>query len=273
MRTRTVARKDILREEKPAVSKSSKSQRRPEELLKKVLSRNYGTIKVLSEVFYAESAGRTRPYVRSQCELCGTVRDRLVENLLSGKIKTCKCAPRKYDDDRKVLLSQRYFAMDNRCNNPEHPSWKYYGGRGIKNEFSSVDEYVSYVLEYLPHEDYKGVHIDRINNDGNYAKENLRCVPPKVNNLNTRRNKKVTYFGEQIYLAHLWHIVKHLYPEWPYGKETVDRLYEAGVAPEEMHLHIRRIPGGRPTTNKNPDPEVLALYEVLISKLNKESAK
>lgn len=275
MRARTTDIPDIIRTAAdPTSSRSASLRADKDELLAKVLAKDYGTLTVVSEVFWAVSSGRSRPYVRTSCSLCGSVRDRLVENLLRGKIKNCRCAPKKYDDDRKLNLSDRYFAMDRRCNNPEHPDWENYGGRGIKNEFTSVEEYVEYVFEHLPHKDYKGVHIDRIDNDGNYAKGNLRCVLPKINLANTRRCKKVTYYGEEIPLAHLWHLIKYFHPEWPYDKGTVKRLHDAEVLPEEMHTYTRPLPGGRPpSANKKPDQDVLALYHNLIAKVNKESAQ
>ena len=80
--------------------------------------------------------------------------------------------------------------MNQRCNNPEAQNYKYYGGRGIKNKFTSLDEFRDYVMNEL-RVDPRGLDIDRIDNSGHYEKGNIRFITHKENcqNRNKRKHK------------------------------------------------------------------------------------
>jgi hypothetical protein len=253
-----------VEEEKPRYPLSQngwKIRADPELLLAKVMARQYGTIKVLSGVFWKEQSGRSRPYVTTRCDLCGVVKDRMTENLLAGKILTCKCNPRKFDTPSMRRLADRYYAIQQRCSNPNCPVYQNYGGRGIQNYFTSPEEFVSYVIEHLPHPDYFGLHIDRADNNGHYEPGNLRLVIPSQNAANTRRNVLVEYLGITLPLGHLWHLLKTFHPEFPYTKETVRRLVMRGVPIENLVNYRRPTPGGRKSTTLSmPDPAIVSLY-------------
>jgi len=78
--------------------------------------------------------------------------------------------------------------MVRRCNNPRATQYKDYGGRGIKIKFENVQDFYNYVLNVL-HIDPRGLTIDRINNNGDYEKGNIRFVSKAVNNRNKRKTK------------------------------------------------------------------------------------
>ena len=254
--------KSICRVEDAVPSQRSLSQRQdPALLLARVMERQYGTLEVVSEAFWKTLSGRSRPYITMRCSSCSVVKDRLVENLTRGLITGCRCVPRKHQDRRAIPLLDRYYAMDGRCNNPNHPSYSSYGGRGIKNMFSSAQEYADYVLEYLPMPDYSMLHIDRIDNNGHYEPGNLRVVTAAQNCANTRRNVMAQFRGLSIPVRHFWHVLKALYPEFPYSHSTVERQIKNGHDPETMHLYVRPLPGGRrSTTSLMPDPDIVSLY-------------
>jgi hypothetical protein len=75
--------------------------------------------------------------------------------------------------------------MKRRCINPECRAYKWYGGRGIKCLFTS-NEFVSYVMDELK-VDPRRLECDRIDNDGNYERGNIRFVTHEVNMQNTGR--------------------------------------------------------------------------------------
>ncbi len=90
---------------------------------------------------------------------------------------------KEYHNTVRGYLRRTYQNIKNRCNNLSN---KYYGGRGIKNKFNSPDEFVEYVINELQ-VDPRNLQIDRINNDGNYEKGNIRFVTAKVNSNNRRK--------------------------------------------------------------------------------------
>ena len=83
-----------------------------------------------------------------------------------------------------------FYNCRRRCNNPKCKAYKYYGGRGIKCLFKSIDDFVDYVTNELSVKtltQIKGLQIDRIDNDGHYEPGNIRFTTPKINNNNSRR--------------------------------------------------------------------------------------
>ena len=92
---------------------------------------------------------------------------------------------RKYRSTVKGYLHNIFSHMKERCNSPNHPSYKNYGGRGIKVCFISAIEFVTYVMGVLQ-VDPRGLQCDRIDNDGNYERGNVRFVTRSENNLNKR---------------------------------------------------------------------------------------
>jgi len=79
-----------------------------------------------------------------------------------------------------------WHGMKQRCLNPNHTSFKHYGGRGITIHefFLTFENFHSYMVGIGWK---KGLQIDRIDNDGDYAPYNVRCVTPKQNAQNKVR--------------------------------------------------------------------------------------
>ncbi len=77
-------------------------------------------------------------------------------------------------------LRRIYGSIKRRCNDPDSWDYKYYGGRGIQNKFTSSGEFVDYVQNVLRANPY-GLEIDRIDNNGHYEKGNVRFVTHKEN--------------------------------------------------------------------------------------------
>ena len=107
-----------------------------------------------------------------------------------GKINTRRGRTiKKYYATINGHLRRVFNSMNQRCNNSNHVGFKYYGGRGIENKFESTDEFVGYVINELK-VDPRGLHIDRIDNDGCYEKGNIRFVTAAINNGNRRHTIK-----------------------------------------------------------------------------------
>jgi len=96
----------------------------------------------------------------------------------------------------RTKIYWRWHGMKNRCNNPKQSGYKDYGGRGIRvciewNDF--INFYNDMFATYQ-----EGLILDRINNDGDYCKENCRWTSystSQQNKRNMRKNKTSHYTG------------------------------------------------------------------------------
>src|ERR1700735_4088724 len=79
-----------------------------------------------------------------------------------------------------------------RVDNPNHHTYKYYGGRGIKCYWQRGDEerFVQWILENLG-ERPEDMSLDRIDVDGDYAPGNLRWADAKTQAINKRSEKSI----------------------------------------------------------------------------------
>ncbi len=91
----------------------------------------------------------------------------------------------------KIWYGEKY-----RCTNPNDIGYKNYGGRGIKisKEFENFRIWLEYV-ESLPDAYTKDYSIDRIDNDGDYERGNLRWASRITQGCNTRKLYKQNTSG------------------------------------------------------------------------------
>lgn len=90
-----------------------------------------------------------------------------------------------------------------RCYNPRDKSYHAYGARGIAlfcEWISDPAAFVDWVLSNLG-ERPAGHSIDRLNNDGDYAPGNLRWADATTQSRNTRRNRRMLAFGQELTLV------------------------------------------------------------------------
>lgn len=137
---------------------------------------------------------------------CGV--EKVVGNykLKSGRTKSCGCiaiesrrnnkgAPLRHGHSSGGKLSPTYkswFAMIQRCENPNNNRYADWGGRGIKvcEEWHKFDAFLADMGERP-----EGMTIDRINVDGNYEKANCRWADRFTQAAN-KRNKQPTLIKE-----------------------------------------------------------------------------
>lgn len=94
---------------------------------------------------------------------------------------------------------QVWYDMVQRCHNPDHDAFKYYGARGIAVCDRWRVDPVAFVADMgMPP---AGMELDRIDNDGRYEPGNCRWATHVQNCNNTRRNQIVEFGGERHTIA------------------------------------------------------------------------
>jgi hypothetical protein len=87
----------------------------------------------------------------------------------------------------KHPLYKTWINIRSRCNNPNHPQFKDWGGRGV-TICDRWDDFWSFVEDMGPRPD--GYSIERTNNNGNYEPSNCCWASPKTQ-ANNRRMRSV----------------------------------------------------------------------------------
>ena len=84
----------------------------------------------------------------------------------------------------RSAMYMTWCAIKQRCDNPNHRAFKYYGGRGISSctHWDSFDNFAKDMGE-RPSASHS---IDRIDNDGNYEPDNCRWATAKQQRANQR---------------------------------------------------------------------------------------
>lgn len=94
---------------------------------------------------------------------------------------------------KKHPLFNIYHNIKQRVNNQNSKAYKNYGGRGISisTEWNTLDAFIKDMYPSYR----KGLTIDRIDNDGDYCKENCRWATRSVQARNTRVIKSINTSG------------------------------------------------------------------------------
>ena len=165
--------------------------------------RRFGRLSVIG-LDYIDSAKNTRWYCKCDCGNSVSVRS---HGLVSGGTKSCGCYKREvacfvsrksntvHGLTNKHKLYGVWKNIRQRCTNPNNPSYKNYGGRGISMS-EEWDEYPIF-LEWAMENGYKeGLTIERIDNDGDYSPDNCTFVDNVKQQRNRRKTIMLTYRGE-----------------------------------------------------------------------------
>jgi len=149
--------------------------------------------------FYKQCKTQAHTYYTCKCE-CGYTKDVAgyhLKNGTSSSCITCSSIDRnlRHGNCRTKNRSGAYtswLSMKQRCTNPNDPSYRFHGARGITID-SRWNKFENFLEDMGDRP--KGLSIDRINTYGNYEPGNCRWADQVTQTNNTRANVHWEYEG------------------------------------------------------------------------------
>lgn len=133
-----------------------------------------------------------------KCLNCGSEGVTTTHQLKNGTWNKCKkCCLIKHKKPPEYRVWQ---SMKDRCFNENSQAYSLYGKRGIKIQKSWLDDYFNFVND-MGERPSKEHSLDRIDNNGNYTKENCRWTTRKEQCRNRNSNKEFEYKGDKKCIA------------------------------------------------------------------------
>jgi hypothetical protein len=149
------------------------------------LGQRFGRLVVIS---MSIKQGNRRGFM-CRCD-CGAERFVLGCSLKGGSTSSCGCLRNELRKNLNLIHGKTntrayrtWSSMLNRCRNPKHEHYAYYGGRGISvcKQWGSFEQFYNDMGDPPA-----GLTLDRINNDGNYEPGNCRWADRKTQSQNRR---------------------------------------------------------------------------------------
>lgn len=141
-----------------------------------------------------------------KCE-CGNTVIVWTSNLGRQHTESCGCLQKEVTGNinrthgmSKTRFASIWQAMNQRCNLPNHHNYKWYGARGIKVEWTRIEDFINDMYEsYVIHIEKYGVKdttLDRIDNSKGYSKSNCKWSTMKEQCSNRRPKGSVKWKKE-----------------------------------------------------------------------------
>jgi hypothetical protein len=169
------------------------------------------------------------------CCDCGIIKIVRHNHLIEGASQSCGCLREEITRRHGLRETREYHiwcGMKQRCNNSRNKAYRYYGGRGIKIEWTCFEEFYR-DMGPCPSKKHG---IERKNNDGPYSAKNCIWATQKQQLSNTRRNRRVPYEGKMITVTE-WAELRGI------KRSTVNNRFRRGWTVEEvMSIPIRNVP-------------------------------
>jgi hypothetical protein len=113
--------------------------------------------------------------------------------LVKGNTKSCGCLQRDNRYKHGMVESPTYLNWDcmiQRCTNPKHKNYSYYGGEGV----TICERWFNFAnfLEDMGERPEPSMTLDRIGGAKVYCKENCRWASKKVQATNQRKRRNMT---------------------------------------------------------------------------------
>jgi len=165
--------------------------------IRDITDQRFGRLTVLGVSHKEQRPGGSRVFWRCICD-CGQDAVVVSDKLRSGHTSSCGCLGKdrciethtKHGHARLGNHSSLYIRWANmrqRCENPNHPRYPDWGGRGIRvcERWQSFENFLADMGDCPP-----GHTLDRIDVNGNYEPGNCRYASHSEQRLNQRRQKK-----------------------------------------------------------------------------------
>lgn len=169
---------------------------------KDIIGKKFGRLTVIR---YLRTGKYWKAIWQCRCD-CGAVVESFGERLNSGNTKSCGCLVRdattarstKHGHAARGAHTNTYYSwrsVIDRCTNPSSHAFHLYGGKGIGvcKRWLKFENFLADMGE-KPH----GTSIDRIRNDIGYSKANCRWATKKIQAVNRRTTRFITFQGETL---------------------------------------------------------------------------
>lgn len=173
-----------------------------------LIGTRFGRLTVVSVV---QHKWPSRSKAVCKCD-CGNQSTPYLKRLLRGTTKSCGCLRKKPSGIKDARKS--YWSMRQRCLCPYHPSFKYYGGRGITICQRWLDGSDFFLEDMGPRP--PGTTLDRKNPTLGYYAANCQWIPKHLQPRNRRNVHRILYQGKYRSLTELADLV---------GKKRLTLLY------------------------------------------------
>lgn len=199
-----------------------------------MIGQKFGRLAVVSLDTEKTNEDTDRSYWFCKCE-CGEVVSVRRWSLISGVANSCGCLQREVcgniNKKHGMCQSNEYkiwAGIKARCYDEKTKGYLNYGGRGI----IMCDRWLIFDNFYADMGDRpnKKMSIERIDNEGNYCKENCRWATRIEQQNNKRNNIYVTYEGKTLSLS-AWSREKNI------NTGTLNGRYHRGKRGEELFTH------------------------------------
>ena len=186
---------------------------------------------------------------------CGNVKEIAAAHLRSGDNLSCGCFWKERIAEKARVNSKthglsntriykEFRNINDRCYNPNNPSYANYGGRGISvcDEWRGIGNFLNFYNWSMANGYKDDLTIDRVDVNGNYEPGNCRWVDWETQYNNTTKTVKLTFNGETMSVA-----------QWArklgFDRHTLYSRIKIGLPIEEVLSPKRRV-GGRYANSK-----------------------
>ena len=150
--------------------------------------RKFGRLTVLRR---GRNCGASAGWI-CECD-CGTIRNVSGSHLRNGHTKSCGCYKHDLHTSHNMSNTRLYHIWENmnkRCHDKNNKECKYHGSRGIKIHFTCFEDFAHWAFISGYSDNFS---IDRIDNNGNYSRDNCRWVTNYQQSRNMRSNIFITH--------------------------------------------------------------------------------